>query len=642
MTIPYVMSITIPGMIRNEPIDLAYPSLPENCNLINVICGQNNTGKSYALEGLRQCLQSRWTHTQEKLPHTKNTLIEMNLDNGLHKGDIYVRMSSRTPQPSVLSFRGSSWKSMLDAGSIALTRNPKMFPTHDVSYAVLFSSFIYEQIKPHVEHTESLLEEDWIWNADARRQVLLHLTANSTLYKCKSNDDVVSVLESALGALLYFRYVKVGNDSLGQIDFCLVYGDGSSRVYTEWSDGQRAIFYFLTLIRQVHPDILLLDEIENHLHPAYISDVLSFLKKHVAQSIITTHHPHVVFSELVDRVIYLEAMRPTLPAASAQEVDYVKKHLQGAPLRRFFTLDNSFEKLAAVYKLFAQRDRQLLLQAQKVLQESEMEFYTEVTNIYRDDIKTVGSRLTPDSQSKQLLSGLKRLGLLQHARSKQVILDFGSGYGRTEREMAKLSSWQLGGTIEWICWERDSIARHVLRNQVTKAHVTASIPDAIEEVPNSSVDLCTLVNVVHHLTPEIFVDIIQTAISKTVPSGAIVILELHPLISAEKYAVPYPPERLTSIFRQLGLLASYEQAPVRDASAYCLIVTGHPSHGLCLQHSADHMRRIIEHEWELILEDAMHGYAQRQSVADYHGLRDLLQSLTTIASICAWRQGIWK
>lgn len=504
MTKSYVMSITIPGTLRSEPIELAFPSAGEDSNVINVICGQNNTGKSYALEGLRQCLQLRWIHAQETLPHSKSNIIEMDLANGLHKGDIYVRMSSRSPQPNVLFLSGSSWKYMLDAGSIALTRNPKRLPTHDVSYAVLFSRFVYEQIKPHIEHTELPSEKDWLENADARRRVLLHLTANDTLYKCKPKDDVVSLLETALGALLYFRYVKVGNDSLGQVDFCLVYGDGSSRVYTEWSDGQRAVFYFLTLIRQVCPDILLLDEIENHLHPAYISDVLSFLKKHVAQSIVTTHHPHVVFSELVDKVVYLEATRPPRPATSASEVDYFKKHFQGSPQRTFFTLENSFEKLAAIYKLFARRDMQLLLQAQRVVQESEMRFYSAITDIYRDDIKMANGPLTPDSQSIQLLHALKRVGLLQPTHGRHVILDFGAGCGRTEGEVSKLSSWQLGGSIEWICWERDPMTRRVLHDQVTKAGITAIVPDTMEDIPDSSVDLCTLVNVIHHLTPEMF------------------------------------------------------------------------------------------------------------------------------------------
>ena len=364
----YVVSFTIPGTLRSEQIELAYPHAEENSNVINVICGQNDTGKSYALEGLRQCLQLRWVHTQKKLPHSRINIIEMDLANGLHKGDIYVKMSSRLPQPKVLFLSGSSWKYMLNAGSIPMTRNPKKLPTHEVSYPILFSRFVYEQIKPHIGLTDLPTEKDWLENADIRRQVLFHLTANETLYKCKSEDDVVSLIEMALGALLYFRFVKVGSDSLGQVDFCLVYGDGSSRVYTEWSDGQRAVFYFLTLIRQVSPDILLLDEIENHLHPAYISNVLSFLKKHVAQSIVTTHHPHVVFSELVDKVVYIEATRFPRPEMAANEIDYVKKHFQSSPQRKFFMLETSFEKLAAIYKLFSRRDMQLLLQAHGVLQ----------------------------------------------------------------------------------------------------------------------------------------------------------------------------------------------------------------------------------------------------------------------------------
>jgi energy-coupling factor transporter ATP-binding protein EcfA2 len=484
-------------------------------------------------------------------------------------------------------------------------------------------------------------DEQWLENVDSRRDVLLNIKPNNTLYKCKSDDNVISILERALGASLYFRYVKSGDDSLGQIDFCLVYGDGSSRVYTEWSDGQRAVFYFLTLIRQVAPDILLLDEIENHLHPAYISDVLSFLKGHVSQSIITTHHPHVVFSELVDKVVYLEVQRPPAPINSASEVDYVKKHFQGSPIRSFNTLDNSFEKLAAIYKMFSRRDMQLLLQAQGVLYASEMIFYSAFNKLFEDEVVVASGRITPDSQSKQLLNALKKLGLLQGSRDKYVVLDFGAGYGRTENEFSKMSLWQKGGDIEWVCWERDSTIRDILQKKIADSRLNAIIPNNISDIKDSSVDICTLVNVIHHLTPNVFADIIQSAISKISLTGALVILELHPLISAEKFAVPYPPERLISIFRKLGFIVSYEIIPIRDTSAYCLVVTGSVSKGMILSSTTEEIKNIIEEQWALILEDAIHGYAQRQKVNDYGGLRELLRSLTTIASICAWQQKIW-
>ena len=96
-----------------------------------------------------------------------------------------------------------------------------------------------------------------------------------------------------------------------------------------------------------------------------------------------------------------------------------------------------------------------------------------------------------------------------------------------------------------------------------------------------------------------------------------------------------------SIFRKHGFIVSYEIIPIRDTSAYCLVVTGSVSKGMILSSTTEEIKNIIEEQWALILEDAIHGYAQRQKVNDYGGLRELLRSLTTIASICAWQQKIW-
>ncbi len=77
MTLPYVRSITIPGTVNSVPINLAIPYAIVNSYVINVFCGQNNTGKSYTLEGLRKCLQLRWNHTQESKPGVMNLTLNI-------------------------------------------------------------------------------------------------------------------------------------------------------------------------------------------------------------------------------------------------------------------------------------------------------------------------------------------------------------------------------------------------------------------------------------------------------------------------------------------------------------------------------------------------------------------------------------
>ena len=90
------------------------------------------------------------------------------------------------------------------------------------------------------------------------------------------------------------------------------------------------------------------------------------------------------------------------------------------------------------------------------------------------------------------------------------------------------------------------------------------------------------------------------------------------------------------------MLASYELIPVRDTSAYCLVVTRANQLGLHLKLSSERIKQIVINEWDVILEDAIHKYTQSHTITDYRGYRDLSQSLTTIATICAWKQKIWQ
>ena len=65
--------------------------------------------------------------------------------------------------------------------------------------------------------------------------------------------------------------------------------------------------------------IVLFDEIENHLHPAYMSLLLSALKERSVQTIVSTHHPHLIFSDHADRVFFLDTTLPHSPGRKTEE-----------------------------------------------------------------------------------------------------------------------------------------------------------------------------------------------------------------------------------------------------------------------------------------------------------------------------------
>ena len=53
----YITHIIVPNVVDNEYIDLAYPV--DNKNVINVLCGPNNSGKSFILRTVLKLLETK-------------------------------------------------------------------------------------------------------------------------------------------------------------------------------------------------------------------------------------------------------------------------------------------------------------------------------------------------------------------------------------------------------------------------------------------------------------------------------------------------------------------------------------------------------------------------------------------------------
>lgn len=95
------------------------------------------------------------------------------------------------------------------------------------------------------------------------------------------------------------------------MEFVLLAPDGRITTQSKWSDGQKSVFYLLLNLYYQNSGVIILDKIENHLHPTYISKILSIIRQSGRQCIVSTHHPHVIFSEYVDQIYYIEK-RPIL------------------------------------------------------------------------------------------------------------------------------------------------------------------------------------------------------------------------------------------------------------------------------------------------------------------------------------------
>lgn len=403
----------------------------------------------------------------------------------------------------------------------------------------------------HLRWSDVASEREWIVNGSLRRQIASKLAVESTIYLCDQSDPAVATLQEMFGATLYVRRAQTE-----QFDFALVYGDQRKVPYAEWSDGQQACFYLLTLVLLSKPDIVLLDEIENHLHPAYITKVLGFLKVHVGQSIVTTHHPHVIFSELADKVVYLEVSLPPRMSAPPASLAYEKHMYQKIPDRKAVSLDDDSARVTHAYKLFDLQDSQLLKQAARIVNVTEIQFYSSLSEIFTQDVAQPKKGLFMDRQSSQLAARFRDFVSVSELQTVRV-LDLGAGLGRVARELGKLSQWQIGAAISWVCWEPNIDRRKLLAKVLIDAGLSAEAPDSLETLPDRHFHLCVLTNVLHELTPEAFARLLCLADAKTDHSvGGIVVDELYPLLHAEKYAVPYPETTLREIFMSCGLNTS--------------------------------------------------------------------------------------
>ncbi len=109
---------------------------------------------------------------------------------------------------------------------------------------------------------------------------------------------------------LYYRFYHEKKEQIC-MEFVLLAPDGRITTQSKWSDGQKSVFYLLLNLYYQNSSVIILDKIENHLHPTYISKILSIIRQSGRQCIVSTHHPHVIFSEYVDQIYYIEK-RPIL------------------------------------------------------------------------------------------------------------------------------------------------------------------------------------------------------------------------------------------------------------------------------------------------------------------------------------------
>ena len=489
-----------------------------------------------------------------------------------------------------------------------------------------------------------------------RRKAIDQIQGETLAYRCDPADPFTTDVEALLDASLYFRRARdPGNVSRSalrkgrenirpqvadHLEFLLFDRNGDTNPFDKWSDGQKHVFYIAALLSEVKPDVVLIDEPENHLHPTYMTRVLELLKRRVLQTIVATHHPHIIFSNYVDRVFFLDTARPGTHSNPPDTTSHNKLRVGKTPRRIVRTLETDFDKITAAYALFANQDNQLLRQAAWIEQQSDLVFFTALHNVLAERAAGPGNAPIPDSQSRQLASELKKILPTVPQGPVAKILDIGSGIGRTALEISKLPAWR-DGQISWTCWEPDAQKRRLLSERLRVAGLQARILDDIEEVVEEVFDVCVIANVLHEVTPETAAQlIVQVEGRMAKPHAALVILELFPLLRPEKFAVPYPGDLLAGLFATSGFNVRCHRVSVAGGSASAYAIAAKRTDEASKLVEAEIYKKF-EDMWLLLAEQAVSSYAATTVVDEVADYRTLLNDLTTLASVTAWRTGRW-
>jgi AAA domain, putative AbiEii toxin, Type IV TA system len=374
--------------------------------------------------------------------------------------------------------------------------------------------------------------------------------------------EVFANFEAATGFRLGLRR------AVGTFEVVVAYKDGSAADYGNWSDGQKSLFSIVGAVVLQKPQVYIFDEIENYLHPAYMTYALDFLRSNVPQTVIASHHPHLIFGRTVDEVYYVERKNP----ANTRFATVLKKQIhQETPARNITRLANNHLKLANAYRLFDLKDSALMATAANVSDSVTYAVYDAVYHLYECHAAGANRSPFPDRQSQAVADLVGA-----HAKAVGSVIDWGAGLGRVLKETQKLGKGHPINSASWLLYDP---------NYSETDQANASLNELATRVSDRRdlavvrADLGLLTNVLHILPASDWAHAIFDLWHATQAqgNGLILVTEIFPLLSPERNAIPIPRHLLEDFFRDLGFIVYGRDFDVQGAKSYCLALSGNTS-----------------------------------------------------------------
>lgn len=295
MKIKYI-SITDVGGITSITLEDLDPSL-------NIICGENGIGKTSIIESITACFTHYNDSYLKKREGTERGVIKLKIDNCLDNIEYYVEDFSprennggnynltdfwESNSRKLMYFKADrfftyQWINSLNINEDADSHIKKNLA--GVSKQNLKDWFIRTEMFSDKEYTPEVDKE----NASFSKEIITFINSN---YKFSSVLKDMEVYISSPTGVIPYEYLSSGFKS------CIL---------IIWGIIREVQIRFPNMKAKDFDGVIVIDEIELHLHPEWQNKICDILKMSFpnAQFIITTHSPHVIQTAAHNQVISL-------------------------------------------------------------------------------------------------------------------------------------------------------------------------------------------------------------------------------------------------------------------------------------------------------------------------------------------------
>lgn len=612
-----------------KDIEIALPSEHGGSSL-TVICGRNRTGKSHFLR-----------HTYYGLgAHNANVgTVGYEAELGSASANVWVRPEDPTKSFSPYLLLANLSESARKFSTLPVLHASKIDRSNELRISSVRTSFIRDQLLTAPSLVQGIGRS--IVDADLQEEALKRvfpLLKSDKLYRVNTNScPPLQAFERMCNGKLYLRANKnFGFEPVLRFtrEEATSYGsDGSG-----WSQGQKVAFVLALILYYLRPTILLIDELENHLHPEFISGLCDLIGQYAKQTIITTHHPHLIFSTHVNRAWFFEVKPVEDTPGLVEDMPQKHPHNRPPPKRRISDLSTDFQRVAAAYQLFDSVDKQLLNLGQSIRSDLAYQLLQAINSGLTLKVVSAGGGARADGQTGGLAEVIYNLTKVRETKELHV-LDYGAGSGRTFLELAKVKKLDLT-QLNWTFYEPNPHHSEQLKTRTWgNLH-----PNGLKVVTDinavePSFDVILAVNLLHECTPKDIYKFFQDCRRLLAKDGKVIIGELYPLLEPERFGIGYSFDDMLDIVSSCGFAGYSTNIPMRGGALTAYALIARPNQQVDEKAATDAIGSVI---WGRIKSRHLMEYGELVESRRVRDVVKLASQLHAIASMEAYTHGSWR